>query len=310
MKKNVSFVFPGQGSQSVGMLAELAEQYSLVEKLFSEASQILNYDLWKIVSTGPAETLNQTIYTQPALLVADVAVWRIWQEKGGFEPAIMAGHSLGEYAALVAAESIAFADAVGLVAKRARFMQEVVAEGQGAMVVILGLSSEQVVDVCKQSAQNDIVAAVNFNSPAQIVIAGDSVAVERAMELAKKTGAKRAMKLPVSVPSHCELMKPAAEQLAICLNAVSIKPPKMPIINNVDVKANQHPDDIRDALVRQLCNPVRWVETINAVVADGIDTIFECGPGKVLSGLNKRINGDLNLFGLNNLEELLKGGSE
>jgi len=307
IKKNVAFVFPGQGSQTVGMFAELAEKYSLVTDLFASASKILNDDLWKIVSNGPAEVLNQTIYTQPAMLVADVAMWYCWQKQDRFIPAFVAGHSLGEYAALVAAEAISFDDAVKLVVKRANFMQEAVAEDQGAMAVMLGLSQEQVITLCQETTKeiSGVVEAVNFNAPGQIVIAGETQAVDKAMELAQKIGSRRTKKLPVSVPSHCQLMKTAANQLAKYLESVSIVSPKIPVVNNVDVAVVDHPDDIRDALVRQLYNPVRWIEIINKLFNEGINEVVECGPGKVLTGLCKRIHSELQLFNLNDAEALL-----
>lgn len=286
---SLAFVFPGQGSQSVGMLAELAEAQTLVRDTFAEASEALGYDLWKVVSEGPADELNQTHITQPAMLSAGIAVWRIWQAQGGAAPAVMAGHSLGEYSALVAAGSLAFADAVTLVAERGKLMQEAVPAGTGSMAAILGLEDAKVIEVCAQAEEGEVVAAVNFNASGQVVIAGHVAAVERAVELAKEAGAKRAVVLPVSVPSHCELMKPAAEKLAERLAAITIASPAIPVINNVDVSKADSADAIRDALVRQLYSPVRWVETIQAMEGEGVDTLVECGPGKVLVGLNKRI---------------------
>ncbi len=286
---SLALVFPGQGSQSVGMLAELAAAEPLVEATFAEASAVLGYDLWKLVAEGPAEELNQTHITQPAMLSAGVAVWRIWQEKGGATPAVMAGHSLGEYTALVAAGAIGFADAVALVEQRGKLMQEAVPAGTGSMAAILGLEDAQVIDVCASAAQGEVVSAVNFNANGQVVIAGQVAAVERAVELAKEAGAKRAVILPVSVPSHCALMKPAAEKLAERLAAITINTPQIPVINNADVSKASDADAIRDALVRQLYSPVRWVETITAMADEGVDSLIECGPGKVLVGLNKRI---------------------
>lgn len=286
---SLAFVFPGQGSQAVGMLVELAGAESQVEATFAEASEALGYDLWKIVSEGPAEELNQTHITQPAMLSAGIAVWRIWQEKGGASPAVMAGHSLGEYSALVASGAIGFSDAVKLVAERGKLMQEAVPAGTGSMAAILGLEDEQVIKVCEQAAEGEVVAAVNFNANGQVVIAGQVAAVERAVNLAKEAGAKRAVVLPVSVPSHCALMKPAAEKLALRLADIEISAPQIPVINNVDVIKTADADAIRDALVRQLYSPVRWVETIQTMHSDGVDTLVECGPGKVLVGLNKRI---------------------
>lgn len=286
---SLAFVFPGQGSQSIGMLAELAAANPLLQQTFAEASQVLGYDLWNIVQNGPESELNNTAVTQPAMLTAGVAVWRIWQAQGGAVPTLMAGHSLGEYTALVCAGAIAFSDAVALVAERGRLMQEAVPAGSGAMAAILGLEDAQVIAVCNDAAQGEVVAAVNFNSPGQVVVAGRSAAVNRAIELAKSAGAKRALLLPVSVPSHCALMQPAADKLAFKLQAITVKSPAIPVINNVDVAAATDPDAIRDALVRQLHSPVRWVETVEKMAGMGVDKLVECGPGKVLVGLNKRI---------------------
>jgi len=286
---NVAMVFPGQGSQSVGLLAALGEAFPCVGETFSEASAVLGYDLWDRVQNGPADALNQTACTQPAMLTAGVATWRCWQQKTDRVPAIMAGHSLGEYTALVCAGAIDFADAVQLVRKRGEYMQNAVPEGAGAMAAILGLSDEQVTSICEQAAENEVVSAVNFNSPGQVVIAGNAAAVERAMALAKGAGAKRALPLPVSVPSHCSLMEPAAEVFAGELSGIAVRSPQIPVLHNVDVSAHQDPVQIRDALARQLHNPVRWVETIRAMHASGINLVIEMGPGKVLAGLNKRI---------------------
>ncbi|WJW74247.1 ACP S-malonyltransferase [Thiohalobacter sp. IOR34] len=286
----LAIVFPGQGSQSVGMLAALAEAFPLVRHTFEEASDALGYDLWRLAQEGPAEALNQTDRTQPAMLAAGVAVWRVWQEQGGATPALMAGHSLGEYSALVCAGSLDFADAVKLVEERGRRMQEAVPAGSGAMAAILGLDDEQVRSLCEQAAEGEVVAPVNFNSPGQVVIAGQSSAVERAIGLAKSAGAKRAIPLPVSVPSHCSLMQPAAEAFAETLARTTLATPRIPVIHNADVAAYDDPARIRDALVRQLYNPVRWVETIQAMAGQGIDHLVEAGPGKVLVGLNKRID--------------------
>lgn len=285
----VAFVFPGQGSQSVGMLAGLAADDPIVTDTFAQASDVLKQDLWRIVRDGPEELLNQTHITQPAMLAAGVATWRVWQASGGKTPAVMAGHSLGEYTALVCAEALDFAPAVELVSLRGKYMQDAVPAGQGAMAAILGLDDAQVIAACAQAAQGEVVAAVNFNSPGQVVIAGQAGAVNRAMELCKAAGAKRALPLPVSVPSHCALMKPAADKLARQLRSVTVRTPKVPVINNADVAQPVDPAAIRDALVRQLYSPVRWVETIQKMSADGVTTLVECGPGKVLAGLNKRI---------------------
>lgn len=284
-----AFVFPGQGSQSVGMLAELAVQYPVIEETFREASDVLGYDLWALAQQGPAEELNKTWQTQPALLTASVALWRVWQQAGGKAPALMAGHSLGEYSALVCAGVIAFADAVRLVELRGKFMQEAVPEGTGAMAAIIGLDDAAIAKACEESAQGQVVSPVNFNSPGQVVIAGNKEAVERAGAACKAAGAKRALPLPVSVPSHCALMKPAAEKLAVELQNIVFNAPAIPVVNNVDVKCETSPDAIRDALVRQLYSPVLWTQTVEFMSAQGVSHLFEAGPGKVLTGLTKRI---------------------
>jgi [acyl-carrier-protein] S-malonyltransferase len=285
----LAFVFPGQGSQSTGMLDALASEFADVEAAFRVASEVLGYNLWEIVQNGPAEKLNSTEITQPAMLAAGVAVWRVWQAKGGAQPAMLAGHSLGEYTALVCGGSLAFEDAINLVAERGRLMQEAVPAGTGAIAAVLGLDDDTVRAVCAEAAAGEVVEAVNFNSPGQVVVAGHKAAVERAAELAKAKGAKRALLLPMSVPSHCALMRPAADKLATVLEAVAIQTPQIPVINNVDVAMPTDPAAIRSALVRQLYSPVRWVETVQKMAADGVDRLIECGPGKVLVGLNKRI---------------------
>ncbi len=286
---SLAFVFPGQGSQSVGMLKDLAAEFTEVEATFKQASDALGYDLWDVVQNGPAEKLNQTDVTQPAMLSAGVAVWRIWQAKGGAQPVMMAGHSLGEYTALVCAGALDFSDAVKLVAERGRLMQEAVPAGEGAMAAILGLDDDAVIQVCEDAAEGEVLSAVNFNSPGQVVIAGQKTAVERALGVAKDKGAKRALLLPVSVPSHCALMKPAAQKLEQILADIELREPVTPVLNNVDVQAQSDAAEIRAALVKQLHSPVRWVETIRKMAADGVDSLIECGPGKVLAGLNKRI---------------------
>ncbi|MGD9000570.1 MAG: ACP S-malonyltransferase [Granulosicoccaceae bacterium] len=287
---SVAFIFPGQGSQSLGMLAALAESFPVVTETFAEASDALGYDLWALVQNGPEAVLNKTDRTQPAMLTAGVATWRAWQAQGGASPAVMAGHSLGEYSALVCAGAMSLTDAVTLVADRGRFMQEAVPEGEGAMAAILGLDDDAVIKVCADNANGEVLAAVNFNSPGQVVIAGSKPAVERAAAAAKEAGAKRALVLPVSVPSHCALMAPAAKRLAERLAGINITTPDIPVINNADVASPTDADAIRAALVKQLDHPVRWVETINKMADDDVDTVIECGPGKVLVGLNKRIN--------------------
>jgi len=285
----LAFVFPGQGSQSVGMLSGLAAEHAIVAETFQEAGDALGYDLWSMTQNGPEEELNQTAHTQPAMLAAGVAVWRVWNAVAGAQPNVMAGHSLGEYSALVCAGALDFADAIRLVEKRGQLMQAAVPAGVGAMAAILGLEDDAVRQACAESAQGEVVEAVNFNAPGQVVIAGNKAAVERAAEAAKAAGAKRAVLLPVSVPSHSSLMHPAAERYAEVVAEVSIQAPSIPVINNVDVNAESDPNKIREALVRQLHNPVRWVETIRQFAAQGVETLVEAGPGKVLAGLNKRI---------------------
>jgi [acyl-carrier-protein] S-malonyltransferase len=286
-------VFPGQGSQSVGMLGALAEAYGVVGETFAEASEALGYDLWQLVQNGPVEALNQTAKTQPAMLASGVAVWRVWRSLGGATPAMLAGHSLGEYTALVCASALDFTDAIELVAERGRFMQEAVPDGAGAMAAILGLEDDQVRQVCADAAAGEVAEAVNFNSPGQVVIAGNKSAIDRACELAKAAGAKRALPLPVSVPSHCALMKPAAERLAERLSHVEIKAPAIPVLHNVTVESASDADAIRQLLAAQLYSPVRWVETVEKMAAAGATVLVEAGPGKVLAGLTKRINRDL-----------------
>jgi [acyl-carrier-protein] S-malonyltransferase len=309
---NLAFVFPGQGSQSVGMMKGF-DGFDIVRATFNEASDVLGQDMWKLVTDGPAEELNLTANTQPVMLTAGVAVYRAWRETGGVTPVVMAGHSLGEYTALVAANAISFKDALPLVRFRAKAMQEAVAEGVGAMAAILGLDDEAVRSVCTEAGQGEVLEAVNFNSPGQVVIAGHKAAVERAMELAKAKGAKRALPLPVSVPSHCALMRPAAESLKQYLASVSITAPEVPVFHNADVAAYTDADQIRDALVRQLYSPVRWVETVQAFAKQGITHIAECGPGKVLAGLNKRIDGNIGAVALADadaLNQLLAASAE
>lgn len=285
-----AIAFPGQGSQSVGMLAELAEAYPIIKETFAEASAVLGYDLFELVMQGPAEELNKTWKTQPALLTSSVALWRLWQAQGGATPAVMAGHSLGEYSALVCAGALNFADAVKLVELRGQAMQRAVPEGVGAMAAIIGLDNDSIAANCEKAAEGQVVSPVNFNSPGQVVIAGHKEAVERANVLMKESGAKRALPLPVSVPSHCALMKPAAEELAIALDKLEVKAPVIPVINNADVATVTDPAAIKDALVRQLYSPVRWTETVERMASEEITFEIEMGPGKVLSGLVKRID--------------------
>jgi len=289
-----AFVFPGQGSQSVGMLADIADTYPVVKETFANASEILGKDLWHLVQEGPEEALNSTQNTQPAMLAAGVALWRVWDDEGGPMPTFVAGHSLGEYTALTCAGALRFEDAVAIVAERGRLMQEAVPEGKGAMAAILGLEDDQVRSVCEQAAQGEVVAAVNFNSPGQVVIAGQRNAVDRAVALATELGAKRAVALPVSVPSHCSLMKPAAEQLASKLQAIEIGAPRIATIHNVDASVAKDPAKIRDKLCQQLYRPVLWVDSVRFMIDEGVSTIVECGPGKVLAGLCKRISREVN----------------
>jgi len=290
MAQKIALLFPGQGSQSVGMLSELLESSDIVKATFSEASSALGYDLAALVLNGPEEELNQTHRTQPALLTASVAIYRHWLAANPDVDVVMAGHSLGEYSALVCSEVISLGEAVKLVENRGLYMQEAVPAGVGSMAAIIGLGDEQIKTACEESAQGEVVSPVNYNSPGQVVIAGHKAAVDRASQACKDAGAKRALPLSVSVPSHCELMKPAAEKLANDLAALTFNTPKCDVINNVDVKAQSSADAIKDALVRQLYSPVRWTETVQALVAQGITQSYEFGPGKVLTGLAKRID--------------------
>ncbi|HIF6628161.1 ACP S-malonyltransferase [Serratia ureilytica] len=299
-----AFVFPGQGSQAVGMLAELAAQFPIVEETFGEASSALGYDLWQLVQQGPAEELNKTWQTQPALLAASVAIFRVWQQQGGKAPALMAGHSLGEYSALVCAGVLDFKAAIRLVELRGKLMQEAVPEGTGAMYAIIGLDNDAIAKACEESAQGQVVSPVNFNSPGQVVIAGNKEAVERAGAACKAAGAKRALPLPVSVPSHCALMKPAADKLAVALQDITFNVPQVPVVNNVDVRPENDPEAIRSALVRQLYSPVRWTESVEFIAAQGVTSLLEVGPGKVLTGLTKRIVDTLTAAAVNDTASL------
>ncbi|MDG2954351.1 ACP S-malonyltransferase [Bisgaard Taxon 10/6] len=303
--KKFAMVFPGQGSQSVGMLAELAEQFPVVTETFKQASDVLGYDLWALTQQGLAEELNKTWQTQPALLAASVAIYRVWQQQyPDLKPEVMAGHSLGEYSALVCAGVIDFEDAIQLVELRGKLMQQAVPEGAGAMYAIIGLDNETIINACKTAEQGEVVSAVNFNSPGQVVIAGSKDAVERAAAACKEAGAKRALPLSVSVPSHCALMKPAADQLAVSLESVAVKAPSIAVINNVDVKTENGADAIRTALVRQLYSPVRWTETVEKMAAQGIEVLVEMGPGKVLTGLTGRIVKELSAQAVNDVKSL------
>lgn len=304
MSATLAFVFPGQGSQQVGMLRELADRYSVVRTTFDEASDALDFDLWKLTQEGSAEALNATATTQPALLTASVAIWRVWQELEGPRPAVMAGHSLGEYSAMVCAGALGFADGVRLVRLRGEYMQAAVAEGDGAMAAILGLEDAKVEAICAEAAQGDVVAAVNYNSPGQVVIAGAKAAVERAMALCSEAGAKRAIPLPVSVPSHCALMKPAAEKLAAAIDGIALKSTRYSVIQNVDAEAHTDVETLKARLVEQLFSPVRWSTSVSRMADQGVTTLVECGPGKVLTGLAKRIDRRLKGVAVNDPDSL------
>lgn len=305
MQKNLAFVFPGQGSQSLAMLADFSE-HEVVQATFSEASAALGYDLWQLVQQGPVEKLNQTNFTQPALLTASVAVWRLWHASTANTPAMLAGHSLGEYSALVCAGVLSLADAVKLVEKRGEFMQASVPEGVGAMAAVIGLDDKMIIEACFKAQNGDVVSAVNFNSPGQVVIAGHKAAVERAGVLCKEAGAKRVLPLPVSVPSHCALMKDAAEKLAEEFNNVTFNTPNIPVVNNVDVAIETSVEAIKIALIKQLYSPVRWTETIQFLAQNGIEQAIEAGPGKVLQGLLKRIDKSIVCQSVNDSTSLTK----
>jgi [acyl-carrier-protein] S-malonyltransferase len=298
-----AITFAGQGSQSVGMMAGLEAQ-PIVRQAFDEASAALGMDMWALQATGPAELQNQTVNTQPLMLAAGIATWRAWQALGGAQPAVFAGHSLGEYTALVAAGALDFSDALRLVKLRAEAMQDAVPEGTGGIAAVLGLDAAEVMQVCADAAQGEVLEAVNLNSPGQIVIAGHRAAVERGMALAKERGAKRAIMLPMSVPSHCALMKPAAERLQSALQSVNVRVPSVGVIQNAHVQAFATADEVKAALVAQLYSPVRWIETIQAAAAKPVTTVIECVPGKVLTGLNKRIDGALNCLAITDIASL------
>ena len=297
---NYAVVFPGQGSQAIGMLADLATEYPIVEQTFSQASEIVGYDLWKLVQEGSIAELSQTHITQPALLATSVALWRIAASNEAFKPTLLAGHSLGEYSALVCAGVIKFEDAIALVELRGQLMQQAVPAGVGAMAAVIGLNNATIIAACEEAAGDEVVSAVNFNSPGQVVIAGNKDAVARASELCVTAGARKVMPLPVSVPSHCALMKPAADELKLALEQVEFNAPTIKLINNVDVASPMDAASIKDALVRQLYMPVRWTDVIEAMAADDIASIYEFGPGKVLAGLIKRIDKTINVTSVNN----------
>jgi len=301
----LAFVFPGQGSQTVSMLSDFSENET-VQNTFKEASSALGYDLWQLVAQGPVEKLNQTNFTQPALLTASVALWRVWQKESKVTPSVLAGHSLGEYSALVCAEVLSLTDGVKLVEKRGEYMQACVPAGVGAMAAVIGLDDQAIIDACAQAQNDDVVAAVNFNSPGQVVIAGHKAAVERASVLCKEAGAKRVLPLPVSVPSHCALMSDAADKLAADLENITFNAPVINIVNNVDVSIETASEAIKAALVKQLYSPVRWCETIKKLGDEGITQMVEVGPGKVLQGLVKRINKSINCVSFNTEDTLVK----
>lgn len=304
MSASLAFVFPGQGSQSLGMLSALAQEQALVQETFAEASAALGYDLWALTQEGPEPRLNETDKTQPAILVASIAVWRLWLAQGGPKPAFVAGHSLGEYSALVAAGSIGLAEAAKLVELRGQLMQQAVPAGQGGMAAILGLEDADVLAACAEGAQGEVVSAVNFNAPGQVVIAGSAAAVARAIEACKAHGAKRALPLPVSVPSHCELMRPAAERFAEAVSALSWKSPEIALVQNVNAAVALDLGSLQQNLLAQLYSPVRWVESVQLLADNGVTELVECGPGKVLSGLNKRCVKGVDTYNLDTPEGL------
>lgn len=293
MKKTLAFVFPGQGSQKIGMLAELSEKHAVISQTFAEASEVLGYDLWDLVQNGTQEDITLTERTQPLLLTASVAVWRVWQQEGGAQPSLMAGHSLGEWSALVCAGVVKFKDAVRLVRNRGAYMQEAVPQGQGAMAAIIGLDDDIIKAICTDACQGEEVAPVNFNSPGQVVIAGNTAAVERAMAGCKDAGAKRALPLPVSAPFHTNLMKPAADRLADEIMATEFSKPQILIVHNVHAQTESDPEKIKQLMIDQICSPVLWVDCVNTLTENGIEAVVECGAGKVLSGLCKRIERSL-----------------
>lgn len=310
MTSKFALLFPGQGSQSVGMLSELASESEVIENTFAEASDALGYDLWDLVQNGDDSELNKTSVTQPALLTSGVAIWRLWKEKGGADPSYLAGHSLGEYTALVVAGVLPLSAGVRLVKSRGEFMQQAVPSGVGAMAAIIGLGNAAVEQACKEAAQGEVVSAVNYNAPGQVVIAGLKPAVDRAIVACKEAGAKRALPLAVSVPSHCALMESAAEKLKVELESIEFKAPQIAVINNVDARDESEATAIKEALVRQLYSPVQWVACVEALVNHGVESAYECGPGKVLSGLTKRIAKQLPCHSLQDLKGLSIGVGE
>jgi [acyl-carrier-protein] S-malonyltransferase len=304
MTATFAMVFPGQGAQAVGMVDALASEFPWIRQRFVIASDVLGYDLWHLVTSGPAEILNQTQYTQPALLAASVATWDVWQELGGTRPVVMAGHSFGEYSALVCAEVLDYRAAVALVATRGRLMQGAVAPGDGAMAAVLGLDAEAVAEVCRDAAEGEVVECANLNAPGQVVISGAARAVARAGELAKSRGAKRSIPLAVSVPAHCALMAPVAAEYAAHVDALQISPPRIPVLHNVDVMPHTTPEEIKAALIAQLAKPVRWQQTVEKFPAFGVTHVLECGPGKVLGPLVKRCASQLATLSAGTPDEL------
>lgn len=302
---NLAFVFPGQGSQKIGMLADVAAKHALIQATFAESSEALGYDMWQLIQQGQQEEINLTEKTQPILLTASVALWRLWLQQGGAKPSLMAGHSLGEFTALVCAGSLDFADAVRLVRARGQFMQTAVPVGEGSMAAILGLDDDVINQICAEAAQGECVQAVNYNSPGQVVIAGKVAAVDRAIEKLKAAGAKRAMPLPVSAPFHTDLMRPAGERLAEALADITIKVPEIAVVHNVHAQTESNPEKIRELLIQQIYSPVKWVDCVNTMVKAGVTTTVECGPGKVLSGLNKRIEKSLDCLAIEEEQALL-----
>lgn len=301
---SLAFVFPGQGSQKQGTLAAIAEQYDVVKTTFSEASDVLGYDLWALSQEGSAEELSLTERTQPLLLTASTALWRVWQDQGGESPALMAGHSLGEWSALVCAGVVDFTDAVKLVQLRGKYMQEAVPQGVGSMAAVIGLDDEVIVDACKEAEEGEVVSAVNFNAPSQVVIAGHVGAIDRAINICKEKGAKRAMPLAVSAPFHSVLLKPAADRLADELTDIAFKSPQIPVVHNVNAQTTENAETIKALMIEQIYHPVLWVDCVNALANQGVENIIECGPGKVLSGLIKRINRSLNSATIETPDEL------
>lgn len=304
MNSNLAFVFPGQGSQKIGMLADLAAANSSVEQTFQQASEVLGYDCWDLLQNGEEDEINLTERTQPILLAASVAIWRLWQQQGGPNPAAMAGHSLGEWSALVCADAVDFGDAVKIVRARGAFMQQAVPVGVGSMAAIMGIDDQIVIDACSEAAQGQVVAAVNFNAPGQVVIAGDADAVARATAICKKGGAKRAVELPVSAPFHTSLMRPAADNLAELVEATTFRAPQIKIIHNVNAQTETDPQAIKTLMLEQIYKPVLWVDCVNGLAAGGAEMLIECGPGRVLNGLSKRIDRNLKSLSTDDVDSL------